>query len=109
MASEIQLLRLTTGEDVIGKITKNENTITIEKGCVLVPRQQAPGQPVTLMLTPYAPYSETNKIDINKDVVVSFSKPKKDIQDTYIKSTSTIVAPNKQLITETGLPTLGKK
>ena len=35
MASEIQLLRLTTGEDVIGKITKNENTITIEKGCVL--------------------------------------------------------------------------
>ena len=48
MASEIQLLRLTTGEDVIGNITKNENTITIEKGCVLIPRQQAPGKPVTL-------------------------------------------------------------
>ena len=108
MASEIQLLRLTTGEDVIGNIKKNENTITIEKGCVLIPRQQAPGKPVTLMLTPYAPYSETNTIDINKDVVVSFSKPKKDIQDTYIQSTSSIVTPKKQLITETGLPTLDK-
>ena len=88
---------------------RRSDSCDFQKGCVLIPRQQGPGKPVQLMLTPYAPYSETNTIDINKDVVVSFSKPKKDIQDTYIQSTSTIVAPNKQLITETGLPTLGKK
>ncbi len=108
MASEILLVRLMTGEDVIGKITKNEKTITVEKGFVIIPTQAAPGKPVQLMMTPYAPYSEGQSIEIERAFVVSFSKPKKQILDIYSQNTSTIVAPKKQLITETGLPTLNK-
>ena len=106
MASEILLIRLMTGEDVIGRITKNEKTITIEKGFVLIPTQQAPGQPVKIMMTPYAPYTEGDKIDVQNDFVISTSKPKKQILDNYAVCTSPISTPKKQLITETGLPSL---
>ena len=71
MASEILLIRLMTGEDVIGRITKNEKTITVEKGFVLIPTQQAPGQPVKIMMTPYAPYTEGDKIDVQNGMPTS--------------------------------------
>ena len=109
MASEILICRLMTGEDVIGHITEGSEKVTIKKGYVIIPTQSAPGKPVQLMMTPYAPYSEGETIDINKNLVISISKAKKQIQTSYTNTTSSIVTPNKQLITETGFPTLDKK
>ena len=108
MASEILVCRLVTGEDVIGEITEGSKTVTIIKGFVIIPTQQAPGKPVQLMLTPYAPYSDGDSIEIRADKVMSISKPKEQIKQNYITNTSSILAPKKQLITETGLPTLDK-
>jgi len=108
MASEILVCRLVTGEDVIGKITEGSKTVTIIKGFVIIPTQQAPGKPVQLMMTPYAPYSDGDSIEIRADKVMSISKPKEQIKQNYITNTSSILAPKKQLITETGLPTLDK-
>lgn len=108
MASEILVCRLVTGEDVIGKITEGSKTITIIKGFVIIPTQTAPGKPVQLMMTPYAPYSDGDSIEIRADKVMSISKPKEQIKQNYITNTSSILAPKKQLITETGLPTLDK-
>ena len=109
MASdEILVCRLVTGEDVIGKITEGSKTITIIKGFVIIPTQTAPGKPVQLMMTPYAPYTDGESIEIKADKVLSISKPKEQIKKNYINNTSSILTPNKQLITETGLPTLDK-
>lgn len=108
MASEILVCRLVTGEDVIGEITEGSKTVTIIKGFVIIPTQQAPGKPVQLMMTPYAPYSDGDSIEIRADKVMSISKPKEQIKQNYITNTSSILAPKKQLITETGLPTLDK-
>ena len=109
MASdEILVCRLVTGEDVIVKITEGSKTITIIKGFVIIPTQSAKGQPIQLMLTPYAPYSDGDSIEIRADKVMSISKPKEQIKQNYITNTSSILAPKKQLITETGLPSLDK-
>jgi len=109
MASdEILVCRLVTGEDVIGKITEGSKIVTIIKGFVIIPTQQAPGKPVQLMMTPYAPYSDGDSIEIRADKVMSISKPKEHIKQNYINSTSAIMTPKKQLITETGLPSLDK-
>jgi hypothetical protein len=108
MASEILICRLITGEDVIGKITEGSKVITIVNGFVIIPTQQAPGKPVQLMLTPYAPYTDGESIEIKADKVLSISKPKEQIKKNYITNTSSILTPNKQLITETGLPSLDK-
>ena len=108
MASEILICRLMTGEDVIVHITEGSEKVTIKKGFVIIPTQTAPGKPVQLMMTPYAPYSDGDTIELNKNLVLSISKPKAQIKSNYVTSTSSIVTPKKQLITETGLPTLDK-
>ena len=53
----IKILRLSTGEDVIAKVTENtDSMVKISKSFVIIPRQAAPGQPVQLMMTPYLPF-----------------------------------------------------
>jgi len=106
----IKILRLTTGEDVIGKIeTKDEKLIHIKQAFVIIPTQSAPGRPVQLMLTPYMPYSADQIIVISSDKVVTMVQPKDEIISAYQQNTSSILTPgNKSLITETKLPILDK-
>ena len=45
--SDVKILRLSTGEDVIAKIvTETPDTITLSKAFVIIPRQSGPGQQV---------------------------------------------------------------
>lgn len=105
MRNDVKIMRLSTGEDVIGKVvTDTPETITISKAFVIIPRQAAPGQPIQLMLTPYMPYSADDEILINHDKIVTLVKPKDDILKSYQANTSRILTPNKELITETKLP-----
>jgi hypothetical protein len=48
--SDVKILRLTTGEDVIAKVTNNSDagTITLKQPFVIIPHQQGPGKPVQL-------------------------------------------------------------
>ena len=105
--SEVKIVRMSTGEDVISTVDKDSvGNYTMKKPFVIVPTQSAPGQPVKLMLTPYMPYAEDEKITISADKVVTSVKPKKDMLDSYNQNTSSILTPNKELISETKIPTL---
>jgi len=107
--SEVKILRLATGEDVIAKIEKDSvGNYILQKSFVIIPTQQAPGQPVKLMMTPYMPYAEEDKITISIDKIVTSVKPKIDILNSYQANTSSILTPDKNLITETRLPKLEK-
>ena len=78
--SEVKIVRMSTGEDVISTVDKDSvGNYTMKKPFVIVPTQSAPGQPVKLMLTPYMPYAEEDKITISADKVVTSVKPKKDM------------------------------
>jgi hypothetical protein len=105
--SDVKILRLTTGEDVIAKITRNLeiNTITLKQAFVIIPHQQGPGKPVQLMMTLYSPYSKDNTVDVKEANIISIVEPKEEILASYQQNTSSILtAPG--LITESKLPKL---
>jgi len=106
--SDVKILRLTTGEDVIAKVKKNVeiDTVTLTQPFVIIPHQQGPGKPVQLMMTLYSPYSKDNQVDVKEVNIISMVEPKKEILASYQQNTSSILTPNSQLITETKIPKL---
>jgi len=103
--SDVKILRLTTGEDVIAKVTNNSDggTITLKQPFVIIPHQQGPGKPVQLMMTLYSPYSKQNQVELKDANIISIVEPKDEILSSYQQNTSSIVtAPG--LITESKLP-----
>src|SRR5210317_2591205 len=108
--SDVKILRLSTGEDVIAKVTHNleTNTVTLKQPFVIIPHQQGPGKPVQLMMTLYSPYADSEEIEIKTANIVSIVNPKREILASYQQNTSRIITPKADLITETSIPTLKK-
>ena len=103
--SDVKIVRLQTGEDVIAKVDKDTTgNYNFDKPFVIIPTQAAPGKPVQLMMTPYMPYADEDKIIIAADKVVTTVKPKKEILASYQKNTSRILTPGSELITESNVP-----
>ena len=105
--SEVKIMRLSTGEDIIGKVidTNTEKT-KLNKVFVIIPHQQGPGKPVQLMMTLYSPYSKIDDIEIKTQNIISIVDPKDEILKSYQQNTSSILTPRSELITETKLPKL---
>ena len=103
--SDVKILRLSTGEDVIAKVTNNSDagTVTLKQPFVIIPHQQGPGKPVQLMMTLYSPYSKDNTVDIKEANVISTVEPKEEILASYQQNTSSILT-QPGLITESKLP-----
>ena len=74
--SDVKIVRLQTGEDVIAKLDKDTTVIIILKN-LLLSFQQSHQSTVQLMMTPYMPYDE-DKITISRYEVTTV-KPKKEI------------------------------
>ena len=103
--SEVKVLRLSTGEDVIAKVDMNSGSnITLNKPFVIIPQQMGPGKPVQLMMSLYNAFGKGDSVEVAKDKVVFMTEPKDEIKSSYEQNTSKILTPNKGLITETKLP-----
>ena len=105
--SDVKILRLSTGEDVIAKVTHNleTNTVTLKQPFVIIPHQQGPGKPVQLMMTLYSPYSKNDTVDLKDVNIISIVEPKDEILSSYQQNTSSILT-TPGLITETKVPKL---
>jgi len=105
--SDVKILRLSTGEDVIAKVTNNSDagTITLKQPFVIIPHQQGPGKPVQLMMTLYSPYSKNDTVDLKDINIISIVEPKDEILSSYQQNTSSILT-TPGLITETKVPKL---
>ena len=103
----IKIMRLSTGEDVIGEINEDGSLVTAKDAFAIIPMQSSPGKPVQLMMTPWMPYSNEKTITVDKDKVITIYNPKADILASYQQNTSQIITAAKPgLITETSLPRL---
>ena len=103
--SDVKVIRMTTGEDVIAKVeTDSGSNIILNKPFVIIPQQMGPGKPVQLMMSLYNAFGKGDKIQVGKDKVVFMTEPKDEIKNSYEQNTSKIITPNKGLITETKLP-----
>ena len=105
--SDVKILRLSTGEDVIAKVTNNSEagTVTLKQPFVIIPHQQGPGKPVQLMMTLYSPYSKNDTVDLKDANIISIVDPKDEILTSYQQNTSSILT-TPGLITESKLPKL---
>ena len=109
MSSEIKILRLSTGEDVIAKVDEGSGeTVELKNPFVIIPQQAAPGQPVQLMMSLYNAYGKKDTVTLSKDKIIFMSEPKDEILKSYEANTSKILTPKSSLITETNIPTLKK-
>ena len=103
--SDVKVIRMTTGEDVIAKIDSGSGAnITLNKPFVIIPQQMGPGKPVQLMMSLYNAFGKGDKVEVAKDKVVFMTEPKDEIKQSYEPNPSRILTPNKGLITETQLP-----
>ena len=103
--SDVKVIRLSTGEDVIAKVDINSGSnIKLDKPFVIIPQQMGPGKPVQLMMSLYNAFGKGDKVEVARDKVVFMTEPKDEIKSSYEQNTSKIITPNKGLITETKFP-----
>ena len=90
--SDVKILRLSTGEDIIAKVTNVDVEKTkLNKAFVIIPHQQGPGKPVQLMMTLYSPYSKSDDIEVKSQNIISMVDPKDEILKSYQQNTSSIL------------------
>ena len=104
--SDVKILRLSTGEDVIAKVGENDQGVSLNKPFVIIPQQSAPGQPIQLMMSLYNAFGKSDTITLAKDKIVFTTDPKDDILKSYEQNTSRILQPKAGLITENTVPKL---
>jgi len=103
--SDVKILRLSTGEDVIAKVDEDNEAVTLNKPFVIIPQQMGPGKPIQLMMSLYNAFGKSDTISLSKDKIVFITDPKDEIMKSYQQNTSSIVT-SPGLITETKLPKL---
>ena len=90
--SQVKILRMTTGEDVIAKLGENDQGISLHKPFVIIPQQSAPGKPIQLMLSLYNAFGKSDTITVEKDKIVFITDPKDDLLKSYEQNTSSILS-----------------
>ena len=86
--TDVKLLRLTTGEDIVAEVTNQEyadnvkTVTTIKKPFVLIPMAQNPSasQESKLYFSPFIPFAENEEFDIKEENIITVNEPKKDIR-----------------------------
>lgn len=80
----IKVLKLKTGEEIVGDIVEKNGEITVKKPCYiqLVPSRQDPSQPA-MALMPCAAYTKDHKVTIDVSSVIWVEEPITDLYNNY--------------------------
>ena len=104
--TDVKLLRLTTGDDIVAEITNqeyadnNKTITTVKKPFVLIPMAQNPSQnsESKLYFSPFIPFAENDEFDIKEENIITVNEPKADIRDNYLNYIGAIVPVEKKII-----------
>ena len=90
--SDIKLIKLKSGEELIGDVTVLGDTVTISHPCQLMPTDQGIG------FAPWPPFAKNDVVTVSKDWVICIVEPVDAARDAWSsKYGSGIVLPNMQL------------
>ena len=80
----IRILKLVTGEEIIGYSSEAHGEITVKKPCYiqLVPSRADPEQPA-MALMPYAAYTKDHKVVIDISTIVWSEEPLIELYNQY--------------------------
>lgn len=91
----MKLVRLSSGEEIIGDVTDSQNDITIKNGYSLIPAGEG-----RIGFMPFMAYTKAKDgITIPKNFVVFVVEPADELQDQIREMDSGIVTPNKKIVT----------
>ena len=92
--SEIKIVRMFTGEDVLCKVTIGTDKILIEDAVVIVPTSQD-----SVQFVPYSPFTQKDsKLEIAHDKVMFISVPQNEFTNQHKQMFGGIVAPDQKII-----------
>lgn len=80
----ILILKLVTGEELIGDCQEKDNVLTVKQPCVIqmMPSRNNPEVP-SIGLIPYVPYAEDHSIVIQRSSIIWETKPVKEMYNQY--------------------------
>tara|TARA_Y100001938_G_C7817481_1_gene294949 strand:+ start:223 stop:549 length:327 start_codon:yes stop_codon:yes gene_type:complete len=79
MTDEIMIVRLTTGEEVLAKVTETDGTYTLKNPAILVPTGEG-----KIAIAPWCFYSdEPDGINVRDSFVVFTAKPENELRNQY--------------------------
>ena len=95
----IKLIRMKSGEDVIGEVNYANDTLRIEKPAVLMPMSSDRGGEMKMGMVPWQPFSKSEEFSIPNDWIVTVAEPTDDVADGWRKSFgSGIEVPPKKML-----------
>ena len=89
---KVKIVRLITGEDIIGEISKKDGTTSVKHPYIIYPTS-APeaGKSVRFGMFTYIPYAETESVTFADDKILTTVEPKQDLLASYKQSVSKII------------------
>ena len=80
----IKLLRLKSGEDIVGDIIgENSEFLIVKNPAMLMPVGDGRGGSVQIGLTPWMPFSEAKDFEVPRDWVLITTEPAQEIVNNY--------------------------
>ena len=90
--SDIRLVKLKSGEEIIGDVTVISDDVIISNPCQLIPTQQG------INFLPWPPFSKHDNVSIKLDWTICITDPVDQARDAWnSKFGSGIILPNVQL------------
>jgi len=90
----MKLVRLSSGEEIIGKITETETSVKIENGYSLIPAGEG-----KIGFMPFMAYTKADKgVTIDKKFIMFIVEPIEDLLNQIRQMDSGIVVPDKKVI-----------
>ena len=90
----MKLVRLSSGEEIIGKVTETENSVIIENGYTLIPAGEG-----KIGFMPFMPYTKASDgLEVDMKFVMFMVEPVSDLVKQHTEATSGIVVPDSKVI-----------
>ena len=79
------ILKLLTGEEIIGDVDFKDGNVKINKPCILQMISTSRNEEPMMALVPYAPYTEDHCVTVEAKSIIWHEKPVKDLYNQYNK------------------------
>lgn len=96
--TEVKIVRLVSGEEIIANVTQTETEITLKNASVLIPSPEG-----KLLLAKWLPYADTeNGVTLEKKHLVFMINPQKELENHFINVVvNNLVIPGKKIVDPT--------
>jgi len=92
--TEVQILKLTTGEELLCSIVSKSESDTVAKHPILIIR----GAEEQLSFAPYMPFADIESLTINSSSIMFACTPTEKLSEAYLQMTGEIIVPPQKII-----------